>query len=341
MHLLRSLCVIAGAAACFDASEPCRANLGDTPERIKARYGSLIEKFGTDTDKTFRFRRTGTQLDSVDVTFQNGKSAREAYYHWKSKAFDTIDSTGSYSRTEIDSILQANAQGLTWRAQQRTATDLPASMTLLLGSNNPSTAVAKAFVNSESHSVVVQLLSYSYNATTDAATAAALEAMFPMPAKTPEPVRAPIALKPGLFPVSRVLGQSESIVNKVFGQPVNRHPIHEPDKLAGGTEAEYHDGACWTLLDTAFYHQKLSWIEFFFKPTLPASEEELFAVLGLPKKEFQTISDTAESAWQNAHTKYRGVVDKRVIEIDASHPGPRDPVGFCQQIDIDLIETLD
>ena len=91
------------AVALFGSS-PCEANLRDTPEQIKARYGELVDKFGTETEKTFRFRRRGREADTVDVRFRDGKSQWEAYHHWKSKTLSDIDSTGSFPTSEIDAI---------------------------------------------------------------------------------------------------------------------------------------------------------------------------------------------------------------------------------------------
>ena len=312
---------------------PCRANLGDTPEQIKARYGEVTYKFLG--GGTFRFHRPGVETDTVDVTFQDGKSQWEAYHHWKSKALADIDSTGSFLKADIDSVLKANAQGLTWRKQAPNPKDLPGETTWLLGSNDSKTALAKAVSNNEHHSLALWLTSYDLDGHTDATTAAAFAALFPAPKETPEPVRVPVLLKPGVFPALKILGQPQSIVSKLLGEPSNHRPIHEPDKLAGGTEIEYADGTYWTLLSAASYRDKLRWVEFFFRKPLPASEDELFKVLGLPKSAFRTILDTRDEA------KYRGVADKRLIEIDAWQPGPRDGVGFCHKVDLELIETLD
>jgi len=60
-----------------------------TSEQIKTRYGELVDKYGTETEKTFRFRRRGRDSDTVDVQFQEGKSQWEAYHHWKSKALSS------------------------------------------------------------------------------------------------------------------------------------------------------------------------------------------------------------------------------------------------------------
>jgi hypothetical protein len=326
------------AISCFASifmtlgSLPCEANLGDTPEQIKERYGEVTYKFFG--GGTFRFHRPGVETDTVDVAFQGGKSQWEAYHHWKSKALADIDSTGSFSKADIDSVLKANAQGLTWRKQAPNP-KRPGETTWLLGSNDPKTALAKAVTNNEHHSLALWLSSYDLDGHTDATTAAALAALFPAPKETPESVQVPVPLKPGVFPVLKILGQPQSTVSKLLGEPSNHRPIHEPDKLAGGTELEYPDGTYWSLLSAASYRDKLRWIEFFFRKPLPASEDELFKVLGLPKSAFPTTSETSDE------TKYRGVADKRVIEIVASHPTPRDGVGFCHKVDIELIDTLD
>lgn len=94
------------------------------------------------------------------------------------------------------------------------------------------------------------------------------------------------------------------------------------------------DGSNWKHLSTAFYRDKACWIYFFFREPLPASENELFDFLGLSKTEFRKTSENSRE------TEYRGVADKRVMTIKASHPGVGDGVGFCHEIDIELIETL-
>jgi hypothetical protein len=183
--------------------------------------------------------------------------------------------------------------------------------------------------------LTLSLMSYDVEGSTGAATAAKLNELFPAPKETPEPVRAPVPLKSGGFPVLKMLGQPQPTVNKLFGVPSNHRPIHKPDKFDGGTEVEYTDGTSWTLLTTGFYHDQLRWIEFFFRQPLPASEDELFRILGLSKNAFRI---TLQKSYG---TEYRGVADKRVITITAWHPDVRDGVGFCHKIDIELIATLD
>jgi hypothetical protein len=262
---LWSGCVLFAALAL--APSLCEANLGETPEQIKARYGEVFYRF--EGGGSFRFRRPGVETDTVDVTFQDGTSQREAYHHWKSKALAEINSTGSFSQADIDSVLKANAQSLTWRKQPPNSKDLPGSTTWLLGSNDPKTALAKAVSNNEHHSLALWLTSYDLDGHTDATTAAALAALFPAPKETPEPLRVPVPLKPGVFPVLKILGQPQTTVSKLLGEPSNQRPIHKPDKLAGGTEIEYSDGTYWTLLSAASYRDKLRWIQFFFRKPLP------------------------------------------------------------------------
>lgn len=335
LHSATGLRVVAYFAllVVFDMSRS-EANLGDTPEQIKARYGELIDKFGTETEKTFRFRRRGRDADTVDVRFRDGKSQWEAYHHWKSKALEDIDSTGSFPTSEIETILKENSRGLTWRRQPRSPNDLPGSTTWLLGSDNPKTAVAKAVANEERHSLALSSLGYDLDGRTDPATAAKLDALFPTPAKSPEPLRAQVPLKAGAFPLLALLGQPQTTADKLLGKPKNHRPIHAPDPLAGGTEVEYGDGSNWTLLSTAFKAGKLRWLTFFFREPLPASEDQLFQALGLPKQGFRKTSETS------SETKYRGIADKRVINLGATHPGSRDPAGFCTQVDIELVEIL-
>lgn len=314
-------------------SSSCRANLGDTPEQVKARYGETIYKF--DGGSTFRFHRPGVETDTVDIDFQDGKSQREVYFHWKSKALVDMDSTGGFSQADIESVLKANAQGLTWRKQLPNPKDLPGSTKWLLGSNDRKTALAEAVSNDQHHSLALWLLEYDFHAQTDAATANRLAALFPVPTKTPEPARVPIPLKSGAFPVLKILGQSQSSVNKLLGTPSNQRPINKPDKLAGATEIEYADGPHWKFLSTAFLRDKACWINFYFPQPFPTSEDQLFDALGLPLTAFRKTSDNSREI------DYRGVANKHVITIKASRPGPRDGVGFCQTVDIELVETLD
>lgn len=146
---------------------PSEANLGDTPEQIKARYREVMTKFGTKNDKTFRSHRPGVPLDTIDVRFQEGKSQWESYHHWKSKAFDNIDSTGGFPNGDIDSTLKANDQHLTWRKRSPSPRDVPGSTTWLLGSNDPTTALAKAVGNDERHSFALWLLTFNLDGHAD------------------------------------------------------------------------------------------------------------------------------------------------------------------------------
>jgi hypothetical protein len=64
--------------------------------------------------------------------------------------------------------------------------------------------------------------------------------------------------KPGAFPLSRVIGQPQSAVNKVLGDPVKRHELQPPEDFVGGTQVDYPDGPTWKALTTVFYRSKLS-----------------------------------------------------------------------------------
>jgi hypothetical protein len=291
----------------------------------------VIEKFGDTGPKKFRFHRHGVETDTVDVSFQNGKSAEEIYLHWKSKALEEIDETGSFSQKDTDAFLKANAQGLTWRKQP---SKLAGLTTWLLGSNDPATALAKAVRDDEGHVFRVVSLMFDDSLTPDAATAAQLDALFPQ-AQPPKPIleHSPIPLKPDLLPVLKILGQPQSVVRKMLGNPSQHWPIHEPKKRAGGTTNEYPDGSNWTMLFVDFYRDKAVFISFHFFEPFPASEVELFGVLGLPKSEFRKTFEDLGS------TGFRGVVGNRVIGILAMHQG--DGPGFCSAINIELSGALD
>jgi hypothetical protein len=310
---------------------PCEANLGDTPEQIKTRYGEVIYKFGDERQKTFRFHRPGVDQDTIDVRFQDGKSQEEICLHWKSKALDQVDETGNFSNTDTEAFLKANAQGLTWRKQPRRMEGLT---TWLLGSSDPQIALAKAVRDDEGHSFRVVLLTFDSSRTPDAATAAALDALFPetQPRKSVAE-RSPVPLKANLLPVSKIFGQPQLVVNKMLGNPIRHWPIHEPKKREGGTTNMYPDGTNWAMLSIDFYRNEAVYITFNFLEPYPTSEQELFDVLGLPKNSFQKTFEN------RANTGYRGTSGKRVIEILAMHQS-RDR-GFCQAVNIELVATLD
>jgi hypothetical protein len=307
---------------------PCRANLGETPEQIKKRYGQVIYKFGGEGEKTFRFHRPGIDLDTIDVKFQDGKCQYEVYFHWKSKALDELDVTGSFSNADTESFLKANAQGLTWRKQPR---QMEGWTTWLLGSNDRSTAMAEAIRSDESHGFEVKMSTYNDMAKSDPLTAARLDALFPetQPRK-PVAEHSPSPLKPDLLPVLKILGQPQSIVNKTLGNPSQQGPIDEPKKRAGGTTNMYPIGRD---LFVDFYRDKAVFISFGFWGPFPTSEAELFDVLGLPKSGFQKTFEN------EANTGFRGAAGNRVIEILAMHQGGR--AGFCSAVNIELIDTLD
>jgi hypothetical protein len=306
---------------------PCRANLGDTSAQIKARYGDVIEKFGDTGPKKFRFHRPGVETDTVDVSFQSGKSQEEIYLHWKSKALEEVDETGSFSQKDTDAFLKANSQGLTWRKQP---SQLDGLTIWLLGSNDPATALSKAIRDDEGHSFRVVSLMFDSSLTLDAATGAQLDALFPetQPRK-PVADHSPSPLKSDLLPVLKILGQPPSIVNKMLGNPSQHWLIHEPNKRVGGKTNKYPVGRD---LFVDFYQDKAAFISFAFWEPFPTSEAELFDVLGLPKSGFQKTFEN------QANTGFRGVAGNRVIEILAMHQGGG--TGFCSAVNIELIHTL-
>ena len=140
--------------------------------------------------------------------------------------------------------------------------------------------------------------------------------------------------KPGAFPLSRVIGQPESAVNKVLGDPVKRHELQPPEDFAGGTQVDYPDGPTWKALTTVFYRSKLVFIQFDFEPK-PMSEEEFFTAFGLPKASFAVI---ASKSGLVAATQYRGTINKHLIEIVAWRPSDRDGPGFCGLVTIELVQ---
>ena len=153
------------------------------------------------------------------------------------------------------------------------------------------------------------------------------------PTKSPEPSRARLPSNRARFPSEDFRPPQSAAISFSGSQKTTGHP--RPDALAGGTEVEYADGTHWSLLSTAVHRGKLRWVNFFFREPLPASEAQLFEALGLPQSEFRKTAQTS------SETKYRGVAEKRVISLTATHPSPRDPAGFCTQVDIELVEILD
>jgi hypothetical protein len=140
--------------------------------------------------------------------------------------------------------------------------------------------------------------------------------------------------KPSAFPLSRVIGQPQSAVSKVLGDPVKRHELQPPEDFAGGTQVDYPDGPTWKTLTTVFYRSKLSFIQFVFEPK-PMSEEEFFTALGLSKASFAVI---ASRSGYVAGTQYRGTINKHLIEIVAWHPKHGDGLGFCDLVTIELVQ---
>jgi hypothetical protein len=144
--------------------------------------------------------------------------------------------------------------------------------------------------------------------------------------------------KPGIkFPLSRIIGQPESIVNKVLGNPDKYHKLPPGDGYQGfgdfpnAVQVSYPDGPTWTALTTVFSRSKLMFIQLNFKPN-PMSEEELFTALGLGKANFVVIKSLPG---EYGGTQYRGTIDKHVIEIAAWRP--TDGPGFCGMVTIELV----
>ncbi len=144
--------------------------------------------------------------------------------------------------------------------------------------------------------------------------------------------------KPDMLPLSRIIGQPESAVNKILGNPEKRHDGLEPPDFPGGTQVDYRDRPNCKALTTVFYRGKLMFIQFVFEPN-PMSEEELFTALGLPKASFAVIKILPG---EYGATQYRGTIDKHLIEIAAWRPyrplhGEDGPLGFCGLVTIELV----
>jgi hypothetical protein len=144
--------------------------------------------------------------------------------------------------------------------------------------------------------------------------------------------------KPGIkFPLSRIIGQPESIVNKVLGNPDKYHKLPPGggfqgfEDFPGAIQVIYPSRPTWKALTTVFYRSKLVFIQFNFEPK-PMSEEELFTALGLWKANFVVIKSLPG---QYGGTQYRGTIDKHVIEIAAWRP--TDGPGFCGIVTIELV----
>jgi hypothetical protein len=85
------------------------ANLGDSDDKIEDSYGAILQR-------RLRDDRTVTVLYHKDrylyeVTFANGRSVSETYYHVKGT---------DLSEKEISRFLKANARGATWTSDNAT-----------------------------------------------------------------------------------------------------------------------------------------------------------------------------------------------------------------------------
>jgi hypothetical protein len=145
--------------------------------------------------------------------------------------------------------------------------------------------------------------------------------------------------KPDVFPLSRVIGQPESAVNKVLGNPDKYHKL-QPNEgfedFPGAIQVMYPDRPTWVALNTVFYRSKLVFIEFDFEPK-PMSEEEFFAALGLSKANFTVTDSVSRPRAGIGATQYRGTINKHLIEIVAWRPSDRDGPGFCELVTIELV----
>jgi len=163
--------------------------------------------------------------------------------------------------------------------------------------------------------------------------------------------------KPSTFPLSRIIAQPESTVNKVLGNPQKHRLLNEdPSKFssaarngdatlyyAGGTYVAYPDGPTWKVLAAVFYHDKLTYVTFYFEP-YAATEADFFAALGLPKESF-TVTKRLEGL--TTAIQYRGMINKQLIEIVAWHPNEpslryhKPPLrdAFCDHVTVELVDV--
>ena len=85
------------------------ANLGDSADRIEDSYGSILQRrLGDDGTVSVLYHK---DRYLYDVTFANGRSVSETYFHVKGT---------DLSEKEIMRFLKANAAGSTWTAENTT-----------------------------------------------------------------------------------------------------------------------------------------------------------------------------------------------------------------------------
>ena len=85
------------------------ANLGDSADRIEDSYGSILQRRLRDDGTVSVLYHKDRYL--YDVTFANGRSVSETYFHVKGT---------DLSEKEIMRFLKANAAGSTWTAENTT-----------------------------------------------------------------------------------------------------------------------------------------------------------------------------------------------------------------------------
>lgn len=122
--------------ATMSGATTARANLGETPAQIKARWGDPIKwprKSIYSGTEMIAYRRPGFPNDAIEVTYLNGTSQLERYYHFTSSKLDTRDDHAAMSENELHAILNANSAGRTWRPYSYQP--IPESRKWLLGSD--------------------------------------------------------------------------------------------------------------------------------------------------------------------------------------------------------------
>jgi len=89
----------------FAIAGPALANLGNGYEQVDDTYGNLIQRRLRDNGAVTVVYHKGRYL--YEVTFANGRSVAESYFHVKGT---------DLSQNEITRFLKANAAGGTWTA---------------------------------------------------------------------------------------------------------------------------------------------------------------------------------------------------------------------------------
>ena len=85
------------------------ANLGDSDDKIEDSYGAILQRRLRDDGTVTVLYHRDRYL--YEVTFANGRSVSETYYHVKGT---------DLSEKEISRFLKANARGATWTSDNAT-----------------------------------------------------------------------------------------------------------------------------------------------------------------------------------------------------------------------------